>query len=444
MPKCFIITPIGEKGSSIRQRTDELLDNIIKPVLEELGYEVVVPHEMDGAGSITNQIIQHIVNDEMVVANLTGLNPNVMYELAIRHCFAKPVVCVIENGTKLPFDIAADRAVFYENTIGGAGELKKSFYNAIKAISSQESVDNPVVRAIGKWVSEDKNAVVEDNKHVAKWTNYMSEAKNKVNFCQRPRALIFYFSALNELTECSDQESYKDFIQDTALNILRLLKNMEKDGKLRIIENSLPGCVQILKKAQMLEQDKLSILEYMLRATTVPKEFDEFNEMSGGFQKKKETVEETDEALFLGVSMSLDHTSRRIIGYGASNGEIIQVGNFKANYEVEIELNVIIQNESLETIYEVAVDYVPNSFSATYKLIDTRQHKLQPLEGNKHFEFKLRINKMYYDVYAQDVDSEICQINKIGKGISPLNGAKFIIKYKNSKHEAHVVTETVK
>ena len=141
--------------------------------------------------------------------------------------------------------------------------------------------------------------------------------------------------------------------------------------------------------------------------------------------------------------MSLEHTSRRMTGYGTSNGEIIQAGNFKANYEVEIELDVIIQNESPRTIYEVVVDYIPNSFSATYKLIDTRQNKLQPLEGDKHFQFKLRINKMYYDVYARDVDSEISQIYKLGNSISLLNGAKFIIKYKDSKHQPHVVRKTI-
>ena len=53
---------------------------------------------------------------------------------------------------------------------------------------------------------------------------------------------------------------------------------MEKDGKLRIIENTLPACALILKKAQMPDPDKLKILDYMQRASTVPKEFEEFNE----------------------------------------------------------------------------------------------------------------------------------------------------------------------
>ena len=147
---------------------------------------------------------------------------------------------------------------------------------------------------------------------------------------------------------------------------------------------------------------------------------------------------------FLGVSISVDHASRKFIGYGASCGEIIQAGNFKANYEVEVELNITIQNESPTTIYEIDVSYTPNHYSNDYTFIDLRQNKLQPLEGNKHFDFKLRIMNVYYDVYAHDVDKDIHKIYKIGKDISLLNGAKFIIKYRDSQHKERTIIKAIK
>lgn len=146
---------------------------------------------------------------------------------------------------------------------------------------------------------------------------------------------------------------------------------------------------------------------------------------------------------FLGVSISFDHASRKFIGYGASCGEIIQAGDFKANYEVEVELDITIQNESPITIYEIDVSYTPNHYSSQYSFIDSRQNKLQPLEGNKHFDFKLRIMKVYYDVYVYEVEKDIQQVYKVGKGVSLLNGSEIIVKYKDSKHKQHIKTEII-
>lgn len=154
----------------------------------------------------------------------------------------------------------------------------------------------------------------------------------------------------------------------------------------------------------------------------------------------------TEQPIF-GILISVDYTSRRFLGYGASCGEIIHAGNFKANYEVELGLIITIQNESPNTVYELNVTYTPNNYFNNVKLIDTRQNKLQPLEGNKHIEFKLRIMKNYYDVFASDVDKEVQKLSKIikeGKEVSLLQGSKLEISYKDIKHKKHTKTEILK
>lgn len=158
-----------------------------------------------------------------------------------------------------------------------------------------------------------------------------------------------------------------------------------------------------------------------------------FDFISDIFNSKKETP-------YLGVLIKVDHTSRRMTGYGASCGEIIQAGNFKANYEVEVELNITVQNESPYTAYGLSISYSPNEYSKNYTLIDNRENKLQPLAGDNHFDFSLRIMKRYYDVYSSDVDKEVY---KIGKGISPLNGSMLNIKYIDSKQKEHTRTEII-
>jgi len=103
LKECFIITPIGELNSETFIKANGLINSVIKPVLSEFGYEAVAAHHINNSGSINNQIIKKILESELVIANLTGLNPNVMYELAIRHSARLPVVIMCEKGITVYF-----------------------------------------------------------------------------------------------------------------------------------------------------------------------------------------------------------------------------------------------------------------------------------------------------------------------------------------------------
>lgn len=143
---CFIVTPIGGSLSEVRRATDGLISSVLKPVLIDLGYDVHVAHEISLTGSITRQVVQHLLDDDLVVANLTTLNPNVMYELAVRHCVGKPVITIAENGTNLPFDIAEERTIFFSNDMRGVVELTSALKQVVVANEEKPIVDNPVLR----------------------------------------------------------------------------------------------------------------------------------------------------------------------------------------------------------------------------------------------------------------------------------------------------------
>lgn len=146
--KCFIVTPIGADNSDTRRHADGIIDAVIEPVCKALGLEVVVAHRIDTPGSITTQVIEHVLNDELVIANLSELNPNVMYELGLRHCARKPVISLAVDGTRLPFDISDERTIFYKNDMAGVVVLKDRLHTlAVEALNDEEP-DNPVYRAI--------------------------------------------------------------------------------------------------------------------------------------------------------------------------------------------------------------------------------------------------------------------------------------------------------
>jgi len=145
---CFVITPIGDASSDVRRAADGVIDNALEPVLSELAYSVDVSHRMSETGSITKQVLVKLLESDLVVCNLTTLNPNVMYELAVRHASRKPVICIAENGTILPFDIQDDRTIFYENDMAGAGSLAEQFRNMVQSTQQDSNPDNPIYRAV--------------------------------------------------------------------------------------------------------------------------------------------------------------------------------------------------------------------------------------------------------------------------------------------------------
>jgi len=148
--KCFVISPIGEEGSEMRERSDKVLEHIIKPPVEECGYECMRADEISEPGIITSQIIQHLIDDALVVADLTGRNPNVYYELAVRHVVRKPIVQVIQAGESIPFDVAGTRTIHVDHRdLDSVADCKLELVKQIRSVEKDPSrVDTPISVAI--------------------------------------------------------------------------------------------------------------------------------------------------------------------------------------------------------------------------------------------------------------------------------------------------------
>ncbi len=152
--KCFVITPIGNAEDPIRRHIDGIINAAIKPVLED-SYSINVAHEMNYIGSINKQIIEEIFYSDLVIANLTNRNPNVMYELALRHCLGKPVIQIMEKGTILPFDIGTERTIEYQNDSQGVLELREEINKYIKNINFDDNRQGPIYDVLKSIKYED-------------------------------------------------------------------------------------------------------------------------------------------------------------------------------------------------------------------------------------------------------------------------------------------------
>lgn len=147
---CFVIAPIGEPNSEIRIRSDKVLRHIIAPAAEECGYKTLRADQIAEPGIITTQVIQHIMDDPLVIADLTGPNANVFYELAVRHAIKKPLVQIIEKGQQIPFDLAATRTIVVNHQdLDSADEAKNQIASQIRAVSKDPTkVDSPISMSI--------------------------------------------------------------------------------------------------------------------------------------------------------------------------------------------------------------------------------------------------------------------------------------------------------
>lgn len=142
----FVIAPIGEPDSAIRDRSDKVLKYIIKPVADKCGYKALRADELPQPGVITTQIINHLLSDAIVIADLSDHNPNVYYELAIRHVIKKPYIHLIQAGQKIPFDILAIRTIYYDHTdLEIVERTKKELEEQIRfAEQNPDKIDSPV------------------------------------------------------------------------------------------------------------------------------------------------------------------------------------------------------------------------------------------------------------------------------------------------------------
>lgn len=116
MKKCFVVSPIGDAGTDIRKNADQLYQHIIKPVCEKCGFIAQRVDEFNTSESITQEILDALNDYELVIADLTGHNPNVFFEIGYRTKSQKPIIHLKRKDEIIPFDVSAIRTFEYDLT----------------------------------------------------------------------------------------------------------------------------------------------------------------------------------------------------------------------------------------------------------------------------------------------------------------------------------------
>lgn len=147
---CFYITPIGSEDSVERKHADLFMSSLVEPALEELGLTVVRADQIGEPGMITSQVLEYLKRSRLAIADLSYLNPNVFYEVALRHALRLPVVQIIRKADRLPFDVNQARTLVFDTSdiyslVPRLQTYRAEIANqARKALEDPESVGNPV------------------------------------------------------------------------------------------------------------------------------------------------------------------------------------------------------------------------------------------------------------------------------------------------------------
>jgi hypothetical protein len=150
---CFVISPIGSDDSEERKHANMMLKHLIIPVSDELGIKIVRADNIDKSGIITQQILEYIAKAPYCITDLSFGNPNVFYELGVRHTCQLPTVQIIRKEDKIPFDVAQGRTIVIDTanvyTImdrfeSARKELKEHLSKMIKQKGKEQVDDNPI------------------------------------------------------------------------------------------------------------------------------------------------------------------------------------------------------------------------------------------------------------------------------------------------------------
>ena len=113
----FLLCPFSEPFDTIYR-------DHLRPVVTEAGFTIERADEIFGTQPIIEDIWESINSAELIIADVTGRNPNVMYEIGMAHTVGKPVIIITQDIDDVPFDLKHHRCILYAYTPRGCAELQ--------------------------------------------------------------------------------------------------------------------------------------------------------------------------------------------------------------------------------------------------------------------------------------------------------------------------------
>lgn len=157
-PLCFVIMGFGEKPDYPRNRTlnlDKSYENIIKPAATSAGYNCIRCDEIKHSGLIDDPMYRNLLEAELVIADISTLNANAMYELGIRHAIRPfSTIIISQEEENIPFDTNHILVFQYKHSGDDIGyteamRCQKELSDLIVSVTNNQNIDSPFYKSLG-------------------------------------------------------------------------------------------------------------------------------------------------------------------------------------------------------------------------------------------------------------------------------------------------------
>lgn len=115
--ECFVIMPITDRLPYQEGHFKIVYEHVIKPACKNAGFSPKRSDEVNQTNFIVKDILKKLLDSPMAICDLSGQNPNVLFELGIRQAFNKPVTIIKDIATPRIFDIDGIRYIDYDENL---------------------------------------------------------------------------------------------------------------------------------------------------------------------------------------------------------------------------------------------------------------------------------------------------------------------------------------
>jgi hypothetical protein len=129
---CFYLCPFSEPFDAVYREH-------VLPLVEAQGFTIERADEIFGTQPIIEDIWEGIVSSSVIIADVSGRNPNVMYEIGMAHTVGKPVIIMTQSIDDVPFDLKHHRCIVYSYTPKGCKDLEEKLAGTLKFVANQLS-----------------------------------------------------------------------------------------------------------------------------------------------------------------------------------------------------------------------------------------------------------------------------------------------------------------